>query len=114
MSVFSDRLKKRRLLKDWSKSATAQKLGISAQRYSNWEYGSREPDYEMLISIAKLFNTTTDYLTGKTDDPMPNTESQKDDLDEMIDDARFFDGKQMDDHDKELVRSILKRIYNEK
>lgn len=114
MSVFSERLKQRRLLKDWSKSATAQKLGISAQRYSNWEYGSREPDYEMLISIAKLFDTTTDYLTGKTDNPMQNVEDQKDDLDDMIDNARFFDGKQMDDHDKELVRSILKRIYNEK
>ena len=48
MSVFSERLQKRRLLKGWNKSATAQKLGISAQRYANWEYGSREPDYEML------------------------------------------------------------------
>ena len=45
---------------------------------------------------------------------MQNVEDQKDDLDEMIDNARFFDGKQMDDHDKELVRSILKRIYSEK
>ncbi|TDM74485.1 transcriptional regulator, partial [Lactobacillus crispatus] len=32
----------------------------------------------------------------------------------MINNARFFDGKPMDDHDKELVRDILKRIYNEK
>ena len=69
MSVFSERLQKRRLLKDWSKSATAEKLGISAQRYSNWEYGSRQPDYDMLTQIAELFDTTTDYLTGKTDDP---------------------------------------------
>lgn len=80
MSVFSERLQKRRLLKDWSKSATAEKLGISAQRYSNWEYGSRQPDYDMLTQIAELFDTTTDYLTGKTDDLDPHTGKDNDTL----------------------------------
>lgn len=80
MSVFSERLQKRRLLKDWSKSSTAEKLGISAQRYSNWEYGSRQPDYDMLTQIAELFDTTTDYLTGKTDDPDPHTGKDNDTL----------------------------------
>lgn len=80
MSVFSERLQKRRLLKDWSKSATAEKLGISAQRYSNWEYGSRQPDYDMLTQIAELFDTTTDYLTGKTDDPDLHTGKDNDTL----------------------------------
>ncbi|AKG66975.1 helix-turn-helix domain-containing protein [Lactobacillus helveticus] len=75
MSAFSERLQKRRLMKNWSKSATAEKLGISAQRYSNWEYGSREPDYDMLTQIAELFDTTTDYLTGKTDDPSPHSDN---------------------------------------
>lgn len=78
MSVFSERLQKRRLLKNWSKSATAEKLGISAQRYSNWEYGSRQPDYDLLAQIAEIFDTTTDYLTGKTDDPNPHTKSDDD------------------------------------
>lgn len=51
MSVFNERLQKMRLMKGWNKSTTAQKLGISAQRYSNWEYGPREPDYELLNQI---------------------------------------------------------------
>lgn len=115
MSVFNERLQKRRLLKGWSKSATAKKLGISAQRYSNWEYGPREPDYEMLSKIAEVFDTTTDYLTGKTDDPepvIPNISST--DLDKMLDNARSFDGKLIDDDDREIVRTFLKGRFSNK
>ena len=69
MSTFSQRIKNLRDSKAWSKSKTAQMLGVSAQRYSNWEYDLHEPDYEMLNQIAALFETTTDYLTGKSDNP---------------------------------------------
>lgn len=110
MSVFSDRIKGLRDSKDWSKSKTAQKLNVSAQRYSNWEYGLHEPDYQMLSQIAKLFDTTTDYLTGKTDNPQTN-QTLDYDLDKMIDNARSFDGKPLDEHDRELAREILKKIY---
>ena len=53
-------------------------------------------------------------MKSRNEHPKIVNATEKDDLDDMIDDARFFDGKQMDEHDKELVRSILKRIYNEK
>ena len=115
MSVFSERLQKRRLLKGWNKSATAQKLGISAQRYANWEYGSREPDYEMLNKIADIFGTTTDYLTGKTDDPSPRSSNlSSTDLADMLDNVRSYDGKAFDEHDKELLTTFLKGLYADK
>ncbi len=115
MSVFSERLQKRRLLKGWNKSATAQELGISAQRYANWEYGSREPDYEMLNQIADIFGTTTDYLTGKTDDPSPRSSNlSSTDLADMLDNVRSYDGKTFDEHDKELLTTFLKGLYADK
>lgn len=114
MSTFSDRLKKRRLLKDWSKSTTAQKLGISAQRYSNWEYGARQPDYDMLNQIANLFGTSVDYLTGRSDNPAPATkqDSSSDDLNTMLDDASSFDGKPINDHDREVIRAYLEGHFD--
>ncbi|SFJ82534.1 helix-turn-helix domain-containing protein [Thermoflavimicrobium dichotomicum] len=49
----------------------AHKLGISRARYSHYENGRSEPDAEMLQKLADLYNVTTDYLLGRTDDPTP-------------------------------------------
>ncbi len=42
-------------------------LSVDQRTISNWETGIREPDYEMLVKIAKLFDVTTDYLLGVED-----------------------------------------------
>ena len=34
--------------------------------YSRWENGTLEPNLEAVVKLAKLFDTTTDYLLGKT------------------------------------------------
>lgn len=115
MSVFNERLQKMRLMKGWNKSTTAQKLGISAQRYSNWEYGPRESDYELLNQIDELFNTTTDYLTGRIADPyLQPTERTSNDLDKMIDNAHYFDGISINDNDREIVRAFLKGRFSKR
>ena len=45
----------------------ALKLGIPYTTYVNYEKGAREPNSEMLIEIANFYNTSIDYLLGKTD-----------------------------------------------
>lgn len=103
------------MLKGWNKSTTAQKLGISAQRYSNWEYGPREPDYELLTQIADLFDTTTDYLTGRIDNPdLQLTDKVSNDLDKMIENAHYFDGIPINDNDREIVRAFLKGRFSKR
>lgn len=116
MSTFSQRIKNLRDLKGWNKSRTAQKLGVSVQRYSNWEYGLHEPDYEMLNQIASLFGTTTDYLTGKIDEPfkMQNAEGTSSDLDEMLDDIESYDGKPITNSDREAIRIFLQGRFSNK
>ena len=42
----------------------AEKLSVSAQAVSKWENGGGYPDVETIPQIAKLFETTTDYLFG--------------------------------------------------
>ena len=68
MSIFSNRLLALREENNLSKTAVAKKLGLSVQRYANWEYGTREPDLENLKAISKLYGVSTDYLTGKDND----------------------------------------------
>lgn len=112
MTEFSDKLKYERERRGWSKTKLAKYVGVGLSTYANWEYGIAEPDIATIKKICQALDISSDILLNLSVSSSNATE--KDDLDDMIDDARFFDGKQMDDHDKELVRSILKRIYNEK
>lgn len=47
----------------------ARGLEIPYTTYVSWEKGDREPNSEMLIKLAEFFDTTIDYLIGRTDDP---------------------------------------------
>lgn len=59
---FIQRLINLRDNRNWSKTEVARKLGLSSmQRYANYEYGTNEPDSNMLKQIADLYDVTT-YL----------------------------------------------------
>lgn len=57
-------------------SALSQKkigeiLHISQRSYSHYETGSRNIPIEMLIRLADYYDTTIDYLVGRTDNKEP-------------------------------------------
>ena len=51
----------------WNQVQLADKLNISKQTVSNWENENIQPSIEMLIRLAKLFHTSTDFLLGLSD-----------------------------------------------
>ncbi len=108
MSDFSTRLSALREQKGWSKTYVAKQIGLtSMQTYANYEYGRREPDFETTKKLANLFNVSTDYLLGR------KTSDKSDiDLDKAIDESRSFDGKPISDHDREVVKKILRGYFN--
>lgn len=68
MSMIGERLTVLRESRGWSKTYTAEKLGVKAMStYANWEYGNREPDAQMLAKMADVFDVTVDYLLGRSD-----------------------------------------------
>lgn len=46
----------------WSQDELADKLSVSRQSVSKWETGESIPEPAKLLSIAKLFSVSTDYL----------------------------------------------------
>lgn len=46
-------------------------LNCSQSVYSRYENGTRDIPSECLIKLARLFNCSTDYLLGLTDDRNP-------------------------------------------
>ena len=47
-------------------------LNLSKIGYCRYEYGERAPSPHTLEIIAQCFNTSVDYLTGISDDPLPD------------------------------------------
>lgn len=60
------RLKELRERKDKSQLQIANYLGISQQHYSLYELNKRSIPVELLIKLAYLYDTSTDYILGLT------------------------------------------------
>ena len=52
-------------------------LSMSPSNLSNYERGLYWPALDTLCKIADLFQVTTDYLLGRTDDPTPPAPSRR-------------------------------------
>ena len=66
-NAFGEKLKELRLEAGLSQRKLGEKLGVCNQTVSFWESGSREPDLDGLLKIAKYFGVSTDYLLGIDD-----------------------------------------------
>ena len=64
---FQNRLKELRKEEELTQKQLAKYLNVSYRTVSSWEAGTRQPDYEILISLCKYFDVSADYLLGLTD-----------------------------------------------
>ncbi len=97
MVDFGDRLKELRKRSDLSQEQLAQRLGITKGMISSYETSMRMPSYPILLKIAHLFNTSTDYLLGMDQsdslDISGLTEKQKAIVCEIVSQFRAFSGE---------------------
>ena len=56
---------------DLKQREMAEILHCSQQAYANYELGQRDIPTSILIALARYYNTSTDYILGLTDDPLP-------------------------------------------
>ena len=71
MSSYYRRLRDLREDHDLSQKQVADYLGIHQTQYSRYERGSFAIPTDLLIRLADLYKTSTDYILGRTDDPKP-------------------------------------------
>ena len=71
MLHIADRLRKMRLQKDMNQKSVALYIPISEDSVSAYERGIRQPRLDTLSKIADLYQTSTDYLLGRTDIEVP-------------------------------------------
>ena len=57
--------------RDLTQKQLADYLHIKQNTYSQYETGQRQLPLEALISLAKFYKTSTDYILGLTDEKKP-------------------------------------------
>jgi len=65
------RVKNMREDSDLKQKHIAEKLNIARNTLSQYETGTRNIPNEILIKMALLYNTSTDYLLGLTNEKTP-------------------------------------------
>lgn len=67
MRTVGERIRALRIENSMSQQQVADILHMYQSNYSKYELGKLEPNNDMLIKLAKLFDVTTDYLLGLAD-----------------------------------------------
>ncbi len=118
---FGKRLKNLRKERDLTQQDIANVLGVGRATIAGYETKGKQPDYEKLNQLANYFNTSVDYLLGRTDVRNPedkNKELEKlahkeietvEDALEIIkyQDGLMLNGKILNDEDKMLLANAL-------
>lgn len=64
MVNLGNRLKALRTGRRLTQKQLSEQIGIAVSAISSYESGTRYPSYDVLISLARIFHVSTDYLLG--------------------------------------------------
>lgn len=118
--MIGQRLNSLRKSKKYSLQDMADRLGVAKSTYAGYESEYRQPPLETVKKAAIIFDTSTDYLLGHTDDPSP-TRVEEDILDQqtqkMMNDPEtsiFFKGYlDAPEEKKKQMRDFMKFILEQ-
>lgn len=92
---FGEKLKMLRTGQFLTQQQLATRLGVQKSVVSYYESGERFPSYDVLIKIARVFHTTTDYLLD-------------------IELKRVIDVSELSEEDIAAVTSVIEALKNKK
>ena len=65
------RFRELRLKNQYTHESLSQALNIAVRMVGKYEAGEADPSSDVVTRMADVFNVSTDYLLGRTDDPTP-------------------------------------------
>lgn len=54
---------------DLTQDQLVRQLGMHKTTYTNYEQGKREPPFSFMITLARFYNVSLDYIAGFTNKP---------------------------------------------
>lgn len=102
-NIIGERLKSIRKSKKMKVDTITDYLDIARSTYNGYEAGTRRPDSEKLVKLAKVFNTSIDYITGKTDIQTPTNDLQE----ILTSNELIYKGNKINDYDREVIARVI-------
>ncbi|UKS54903.1 helix-turn-helix domain-containing protein [Exiguobacterium acetylicum] len=105
----SERLRECRIKRGMQQDEMARHLKTNTSTMSRIENGKKQPDPEMIIMMAELFNVSTDYLLGLVEDPQStHDEYLRDALKKYEFIGTFFSEDKLKELPQERLENIIK------
>jgi len=106
---ISKKLKELREEKGYLQKFIADKIGVRSNTLSGYENGTRSPDPEMILKLAELYDVSTDYLLGRTNNRNNKTVDDIDEeLQELLSEMNVW--YKNEPEDKELKLRMLRKM----
>ncbi|CEH32383.1 helix-turn-helix domain-containing protein [Aneurinibacillus migulanus] len=102
--MLAQRLRQARKAKGYTQEDLAKLVNTKKTTISNYETEYSSPSNEMLIDLANVLGTTTDYLLGRTANPSPK-EAEKEMSLFFYDDLEGYD--ELSPEEKEVFREHM-------
>lgn len=102
---MSDRLRLLRMLKKMTQKEVAEAIELSKSAVVSYEKGDRKPSIDSLISLCRLFNTSSDYIIGLSNVAI----NYPVDMKVIMNQEKLihWDGEEISEEDKEVFSSLL-------
>ncbi len=95
-----------------TQSELSKKLNVSQQTIGSWEVGRTEPSTDNLQRLSELFNTSIDYLLGRTNIRTPESLTIDEEFQQLLSDpdtlVAFKDFHNLSDTDKQEIINFIK------
>ncbi|KZN99393.1 helix-turn-helix domain-containing protein [Pseudobacillus badius] len=115
--AINNRIRELRKKSGLTQKELADKVNVSPQVISNWERRYTNPDYDDVKKLAEIFDCSSDYLLGRSDNPKPSNEEFNSlaEINRMvkeygIESFGFFDIEQWKQLSREDVEEIRKHF----
>ena len=92
--ALSEQIRTLRMSKKYTLAVMAERLGVTTSTIAAYENGSRNPSFDILIKIARMFNVTVDMLLGVSNKDLIDVSDlvpeQRDKVEHLISTYRKF------------------------
>jgi transcriptional regulator with XRE-family HTH domain len=92
----------------WTQEYLADLLGVARPTYTAYEKGTKQPSLETINKIADVFDVSTDYLAGRTDDRTPKKLNEKTPEEEFDDPELNIFFKEVKEDSPERQEQLMK------
>lgn len=112
-NILARRMKDLRLSVGKNQEDLAEFLNLDRAAISQYESGKRTPDAEKLSKIADFYNTTTDYLLGRTTNPKSLSSDNTDEFRPTPEDELliFYKARDLSEESQKLIKEQIEHLH---